>query len=380
MRFVLISTFTLLCAAPLFAQGSLAETPMNNPAAITSKQERSSQQALPEGKSSPTAAEVTPDAPVVTLEGICDEPRAPGTKACRIVITRGQMDSLIDEVSPAASPAARTTFAISHARFLAAADASQRQHLENDPAVAAELQAQLNLTRVRVLAKAFYHRIEEQATNVPDSEIQKYYMEHQANFEQGEVRRLTIPRSTLTNPLQPMDGQDVKAKMDELVARAAKEEDFDQVQQEAYIMFGITAAPPPTKLTMVGRASLRPNEATVFDLKAGEVTQALNSPDAFVILKLESKQLVPIEVAQSEFKPILQQQRRTEALQSAAKNVTAEFNLAYLGTSTAPELFLPQAPSETLTLKAPSNSQPRSPVRRRMPFAPPGVPGLPPSR
>jgi hypothetical protein len=231
-----------------------------------------------------------------------------------------------------------------------------------------------------VLAKAFYHQIEEQATNVPDSEIQKFYMEHKANFEQGEVRRLAIPRSTLTNPLQPVDGHDVKVKMDELVARAARGEDFDQVQQEAYIMFGITAAPPPTKPRMARRASLRPTEATVFDLKVGEVTQVLNSPDAFVILKLESKRFVPIGQAQSEFKPFLQQRRKTEALQSDSKNVTAKFNLAYVGTATAPELFLPQAPPETVALKAPSDSHPHPPVRRRMPFAPPGVAGLPPSR
>jgi hypothetical protein len=380
MRFVLLSTCTLLCAAPLFAQGSLAEPPTNNPAAMTSKQERGSQQALPAGTPSPTAAEVTPDTPVVTLDGICDEPRSPGSKGCKTVITRAQMDSLIDMVSPGASPAERSTFAIGYARFLAAADASQRQHLENDPAVAAELQAQMKLARVRVLTKAFYHQMQEQAANVPDSEIQKFYTEHKANFEQGEVRRLTIPRSTLTNPVQPMDGPDVKAKLDELVSRAGKGEDFDQVQQEAYIMFGITAAPPPTKPILLRRASLRPNEATVFDLKVGEVTQVLDSPDALVILKLESKEFAPVEAAQSEFKPFLQQQRKAEALQNAAKHVTAEFNLAYLGTATSPELFPPQGPSETLALKAPPDSQLRPPARRRMPFVPPGVPGLPPSR
>jgi len=38
--------------------------------------------------------------------------------------------------------------------------------------------------------------MEEQAANVPESEIQKFYAEHKVNFEQGEVRRLTIPRST----------------------------------------------------------------------------------------------------------------------------------------------------------------------------------------
>ena len=380
MRFVLISTFTLLCAAPLFAQGSQVEAPVNNAAAMTSKQQWESQQALPEGKPSPTAVEVTPDTPVVTLEGICDEPRAPGTKGCKTVITREQMDSLIDMVLPGASPAARSTFAISYARLLAAADASLREHLEKEPAVAAELQAQVKLARVRVLSKAFYHQMEEQAANVPESEIQRFYTEHKVNFEQGEVRRLTIPRSILMNPGQAMDGQDLKAKMEELVARAARGEDFDQVQQEAYIMFGIAATPPPTTPVMVRRTSLRPNEGTVFDLNVGEVTQVLSSPDAFAILKLESKEYVPVEVAQSEFKPILQQQRKAEALQSAAKNVTAEFNLAYLGTGTAPELFLPQAPSETLALKARPDSQPRPPVRRRMPFARPGVPGLPPSR
>src|SRR6195256_284761 len=145
MRFVLISTFTLLCAAPLLAQGSLTAAPLNNPAATTSTQQRESQQALPEGKPSPTAAEVTPDTPVVTLEGICDEPRSPGTKGCKTVITREQMDSLIDMVLPGASPAARSTFAISYARLLAAADASLREHLEKEPAVAAELQAQAKL-------------------------------------------------------------------------------------------------------------------------------------------------------------------------------------------------------------------------------------------
>ena len=107
MRFVLLSTLTLLWAGPLFAQGPQAEAPSNNPAAM-SKQQWGSQQALPEGKPSPTEAEVTPDTPVVTLEGICDEPRATGTKVCKTVITRAQMDSLIDMVSPGALPAARS--------------------------------------------------------------------------------------------------------------------------------------------------------------------------------------------------------------------------------------------------------------------------------
>src|SRR5260221_471017 len=92
--------------------------------------------------------------------------------------------------------------------------------------------------------------MEEQAANVPESEIQRFYTEHKVNFEQGEVRRLTIPRSILMNPGQAMDGQGLKAKMEELLARAPRGGDFDQVQQEAYIIFGIAAPRPPVRRRM----------------------------------------------------------------------------------------------------------------------------------
>jgi hypothetical protein len=205
---------------------------------------------------------------------------------------------------------------------------------------------------------------------VPASEIQNYYTEHKANFEQGEVWRLSIPRSALTTGKLnlALDASDVKARMDEIVKLAASGEDFNQLEQEAYTLFGITTAPAPIKPSMVRRTSLRPMEAKVFDLEVGQVTQMVDSPDGFVILKLESKQYVPIEVAQSEIKPILQQQRKVQKLQSAAKDVTADFNLAYLGTPTAPELFLPQAPTQVSPSRAATpDVRPRSPLRRRMP-------------
>jgi hypothetical protein len=376
MRFVLISTVTLLCAAPLFAQGTRPEAPINNPAAMTVRQPEIGQLRTPP----PAAVDLPADTPVVTLEGVCDQPQAAGAKACKTAITREQMDSLVEIISPGAPRTARPTVAISYARLLAAADAAQRQHLDKDPAVAAELQAQLKLARIRVLTNAFYHQVQEQAANVPDSEIQKYYTEHQANFEQGEVRRVIIPRSFLSKPGQPMDDQDVKTKMDELEARAARGEAFDQLQAEAYTMFGIAAPLPPTKPALVRRASLRPEEAKVFDLNVGEVAQVLNSPDALVILKLESKQSMPVDLAQAEIKPILQRERLEQALQSAAKNVTAEFNLAYLGTTTAPNLFLPQAPSETSASRVPPPDwRSRTPFRRRMPTGPQGFRGLPPT-
>jgi hypothetical protein len=369
MRVVLVPTLMLLCAAPIFAQATPADVQLSNSAAIMPGQPMGSPQPSPLGRLSTAPADVSPDTPVVTLDGICDQPHVPARKACKTVITREQIDSMMDLLTPGASPAARRTFALSYARLLAASGAAEQQHLEKDPAVAAELQEQLKLTRIRVLANSFYHQMEVHAADVPESEIQKYYAGHQSRFEAGKVRRLSIPRAALTKSTQPMDASVVKANMDELVARASKGEDFDQVQKEAYIMFGIATPPPPTTAIMMRRSSLRPDEAVVFDLNAGEVTQMLNSPDAFVILKLESKEPIPIESAASEIKPIVQQLRKTEVLQMAEKNVTADFNLAYLGMSSTPELFVPPAAGQAPALRAAGPElRPRVPVRRRAPM------------
>jgi len=373
----------LFCVSPVFAQGTQAEPHVNNPAAIMPVRPAVGQRGFPVGPPSPPLAEVPPDTPVVTLEGICDQARGSATKTCKTVITRAQIDSLIDMTTPGAPPDARRAFAISYARLLAASSEAERQHLEKDPAVAAELQEQLKILRMRLLTNAFYHQMEEDAANVPASEIQNYYTEHKANFEEGEVWRLSIPRSALTTGKLSLalDASDVKARMDEIVKLAASGEDFNQLEQEAYTLFGITTAPPSIKATKVRRMGLRPMEAKVFDLEVGQVTQMIDSPEGFVLLKLESKQYSPIEVVQSEIRPILQQQRKTQKLQTAAKNVTADFNLAYLGTPTAPELFPPQAPTQPSASRAtPQDARPHSPLRRRVPMGSQGLRGFPPQQ
>jgi hypothetical protein len=383
MRSALISTVMLFCAVHGFAQGPQAEQQVNRPGAVMPGQPGIAQRGLPYGIHPQALADVPPDTPVVTVEGVCDHAQVSRTKACKTIITRAQIDSMVEMVTPGASPDARRAFAISYARLLAASSAAERQHLEKDPAVAAQLQEQLKMLRMRLLTDAFYHHMEDEAANVPASEIQKYYTEHKANFEEGEVWRLSIPRSALTTGHLnlALDASDVKVRMDEIVKRAGSGEDFNQLQQEAYTMFGITTEPPTIKASMLRRTSLRPTEARVFDLEVGQVTQMIDSPDGFAILKLESKQYVPIEVAQPEIMPILQQQRKAERLESAAKDVTAEFNLAYLGTPTAPELFPPQAPTQVATSRpTPPDARPRSPLRRRMPMGGQGLRGFPPQQ
>jgi hypothetical protein len=333
----------------------------------------------PLGKPVSTNTEVPPDTPVVTLEGVCEHSQVPGTKDCKTVITRAQMDSIIDLLAPGTPQDARPQFAIKYARLLAASGVARREHLEKNPGVANELEAQLKLARMQVLANTLYHQMQEQAENVPTSEIQKYYADHQANFDQGEVWRLYVPRSIARTSGQPLDASAIKAKADELRERAAAGEDFDQLQREAYKDLGINVTPPRTKLNMVRRTSLPQDEAKVFDFNVGELSPVLESGGALVILKLESKQSIPIESAGPEIKSILQRDRLQHELQSATNNVKAQFNLKYLDMPSAPELFPPPGVAQPgANLGTASDLRSRLRSHRRMPLSARGPAALPP--
>lgn len=381
MRIVLMCPVLLIFVGSAMAQSKQPDVRVQSPATLMPKDQMVGKFARKPGNAAVTAtnAEGAPDAAVVTLEGVCEGgQKHAANSGCRTVITRAQMESLMGALWLDTSPAARRQFAINYARLLAASTVAQGQHLEKDPAVMEKLQAQLTLVRMQVLANALYHRIEEQAENVPTAEIQKYYTEHLASFEQGVVRRLSIPRSAQTTSGQVLEASVVKAKAEELRARAAAGEDFDQLQQAAYKDLGIKPVLAPTKMNMVRRTNLPPDEARVFDLKPGDVSQVLESTGALVILKLESKQAVPMENASSEIKSLLQRAFLHEQFQRATKDVKAQFNLEYLDMPSAPELF----PTPVLgqeSWKAPTRSDPRQQVAspRRTPSRARRVTALP---
>jgi hypothetical protein len=343
MRTVLICTIALISIQPLIAQRKPEPVPAQNPTTISAAQrvDRRGPQRL---RKSPTRGntDVPPNAPVVTLEGVCDRSQKNASvKDCKTVITRAQMDALINVLQPDASPMARRQFAITYARLIAASDIAEQRHLDVSPAVVKELQVQLKLARMQVLTESLLQAIQRQTEDIPDTEIQKYYTEHQGYFEQAGLQRVYVPKSAATESGQPLDSAAVKARADELHARAAAGEEFDMLQQEAYKSLGIKATPPPTRLGLMPRSKLSPDEAKVFDLAPGDVTQVLESQDALIILKLESKQTISVESARPEIEALLLHDRMQDGLREATKSVKAQFNLKYLESQTAPELFPP---------------------------------------
>jgi hypothetical protein len=168
MRCALTCIVVLLCAASVIAQGNPEGTDRQSSVTALPGPESIKSAARQGRKAAHSSAAVRPDAPVVTLKGVCNRLQKGGS-GCKTVITRAEIDSMLNLLEPNASPVTRHQFAINYARLVAVFGVAQRRHLEKDPAVASAVQMQMQqkLVRMQVMANILYHQIEAQVKNVP---------------------------------------------------------------------------------------------------------------------------------------------------------------------------------------------------------------------
>ena len=232
----------------------------------------------------------------------------------------------------------RGRLAVQYARTLAFSALAEQQGFDKSPVLAKELDDQLKLVRTRILASAFLQTLQEQTNKILEPEVQRYYAKHQEEFEQAQVRRLSVPFAVPTEDGQPLDHTAVKSEMELLRSQAVAGDDFDQLQRDAYKHLHIRASPPANAL-LVRRSDLQGEEAKTFDLSPGEVSNVLDLPGAYALVKLESKQIMPIESVRQEIETALRRERMQDAITKLGKRVTAQFNLQYLEMSSQPDIF-----------------------------------------
>lgn len=110
----------------------------------------------------------------------------------------------------------------------------------------------------------------------------------------------------------------------------------------------------------VAKAHFPPSDASVFDLKVGEVSPVLNDPQAYMIYKVEGKKDQPLEEVKPEITRILQQQKVQQARQEFQKTATEKTKLdeTYFAVPAAPSLREPAtAPNAPATETKPTGKK-----------------------
>lgn len=290
-----------------------------------------------------SASKVAPDAPVLTIKGLCAQTRSATSAShppCETVITRAQFENLADAILTNMKPAMKRQIAEVYPNLLAMAREAEARGLENTP----RFRERIAFARVQILSQELIRQIDDQAANLPEKDVEEYYHRHISNFENATLERVFVPTHQRMDPLpkeqatpaalqaQQKEGEEAMSRVaEQLRTQAVAGEAFMQLQKEAYAAAGATEVPPNPSLGQVPSSSLPSNHASVFDLKPGEVSQVFSDSTGHYIYKLDAKGTESLAEVTDEIRNILQNQHREQVIQAVKQPISAQINEAYFG-------------------------------------------------
>ena len=343
---------------------------------------------------------------MITINGSCaPQPKTaaakgaaakPATKTpapdCKTVITKAQFEKLAGALSPnPLNPQQRKQLETNLARIIPMSNDALKKGLDKTPQFAEVMK----FARMQILSSQLQKNITEDAAKVPDQEIADYYNKNSEAYEQYTLDRLFVPRTKqvepeakpeeenkgekLTEEQQKAKEAEQKAKQEaaeqamtqlaeSLRARAAAGEDFLKLQKEAFEAAGTKIESPTVALPPTRRNGLPPAQASVFDLKPGEVSQAINDAGGHYIYKMKGKEQLPLDQVKQEIHNKLQSDRQREAMDKLNASFKVETNEAYFGPGGP---MPPRMPNPRAPRPMPADTQPQT--------APPGQPQTPPA-
>lgn len=311
---------------------------------LTQAQAQPQQQVTPPTQSSqPPAAvgskpqpvvPVAPDAPVLTVHGVCPAgQKAPTDKSdsCTLVLTRSQFEALVSSLNVNNTnypPPALRGFATNYANILALAKAGETVGVDKDP----RFLDLMTIARARALAESYRRYLQEKYAKPSDDEIAAYYKQNVDKFEQMRIERIHVPKVDPTRPQDRKPEFEKKAKQlaSDIRERAARGEDVTSLQVEVYKTLGLKAQPPQTELSISPKPTFPANvEQDINALKAGEVTKVEFEPSGFNIYKVRTRNTVPMEQAKAQIVREISQKNIDDAMKAATSGVTSDLNEQY---------------------------------------------------
>jgi hypothetical protein len=284
--------------------------------------------------------QLPPDAAVITIKGFCPGSASKAAPACSTIITRQQFSNMISAMSfnpqLANNPVAVKAFAESYVQALLIADAAENAGMDKDP----QFEELMRIIRVRTLADAYRRSLQQKNSSPSAEQIENYYKQNTARFDQVDLDRITIPLGNpkLAKEAQAEFRQKAQTLATEARLRLATGEDPGKVQAETYRTLGLT--PPLTTDLGTKRRGNLPGalEQELFALKAGDVSNVQADPSSLTIYKIRTRSTLPLERVRAEIAQEIQQREIQSALQAITGAIKTDFNDQYFKTHTAPPI------------------------------------------
>lgn len=360
---------------------------------------------------------VPADAAVITVDGVCPAHAATTAKTtaakpaatksaaaktpaadCKTVITKAQFEKLASSLSPNVTPQLKKQLAGVLPRLIAMSTEAKKDGMDKTE----QYKETLKFVQMQILTNELQQKIQKQAADISDADLEQYYKDHPETFEQYNLDRLFVPRTKQAEPPAKQDDDDKltdeqkKAKedadrakaqeneeamtklADELQKRAAAGEDFTKLQKEAFDAAGMKIESPTVNLPNVRRTGLPQGHAAVFDLKPGEVSQVISDSGGHYIYKLNSKTEMPLDQARNEIHSKMQNERMKEKMDKLNGSFKVVTNEEYFGPGGPgqagprmphPRPGMPAGPASHTPPPANPSAQPQTPPAAQAPPA-----------
>jgi len=276
------------------------------------------QQSIP-GALPASAASVPADAAVITVDGVC----AGSAQPCKTVITKAEFEKAMDLLK--VPPTARRDFGNTYATLLSLSEIAEKQGVQNDPA----FQKRMEFLRMNTLANLLQQKMQSDI-KVDDQDIQSFYAENTSKFEETDLSRIMIPKSSDKSV-------DAKALADKLHDRAAAGESMDKLQDEAWKAVKAPGAPPKTDLGWRRGGMMDPrHEKELAGLKAGDVSVVIEDPQDYFVYKVNGRRMIPVEQEKDNIERAIRGEKMQAEAKAMMEKIKPEFNEAYFGKEPAP--------------------------------------------
>jgi peptidyl-prolyl cis-trans isomerase C len=299
---------------------------------------------------------VPDNAAVLTITGVCaSQAKAPAANAsadCKTVITKAEFEKLANALAPNATPQQKKQLAGVLPRMMAMSNEAKERGMDQSE----QYTTTMEFVKMQVLSQQLQRKLQEEAADISDEDIQKYYKDNPDAFEQYNLDRIFVPRAKQVEAEadddeknEKLTAQQKKAKEDaeqskkqdnekamtylaeKLRTRAASGEDIAKLQKEAFDAAGMKIEAPTVNLPSVRRTGLPQAHTVVFDLKPGEVSQVISDAGGHYIYKMNSKTTMPLDQAKTEIKGRLQNDRMREKTEKLNASFSSVSNEAYFG-------------------------------------------------
>ncbi|HEV2424630.1 MAG TPA: peptidylprolyl isomerase [Terriglobia bacterium] len=230
-------------------------------------------------------------------------------------ITAGEFETLMKTLPPQVQRAAMTQglkdVGDQYAKLVAIAEKATADGIDQRP----DVKTKIELQRMQLLAQGEYAKINEDIKVTPD-DVSQYYKDHMKDFEQVEIRQVSI-RKKASNAKADAPGlpeADAKAKAEAMRAALASGEEATKVRDQ-FKMDNVVFFDPTPRPVRHGQLA-GPMDQAAWSLKDGEVSEIQNNPINFYFLQVVKHDTPPLTDLSKEIEGKLKEEKSQAALNS----------------------------------------------------------------